>query len=272
MQPADLTNVKFGRLTAKKRIGTRGGHALWRCVCECGNVREITATSLKDAGTKSCGCLQRNSNKARANCPIGRRFGKLVIVAFKARVRSGKQFKTIWTVRCDCGRIKDKSAALITRGLCRSCGCLFLESVTKHGLSKMPEYDAWIAIKQRCYNQKNPGFKDYGQRGVRMFSEWRRSFEAFYSAVGPRPSPKHSIDRFPDNDGNYEPGNVRWATTAQQHRNTRYNVFVTYLGRRLCKADLARKLRIPVSKLVYWMGRGDSMQMIIQKAKTAHRR
>lgn len=73
-------------------------------------------------------------------------------------------------------------------------------------------------MRQRCLNPKAIGYKRYGGRGITVCDQWRDSFEAFLADVGPRPSAAHSIDRI-DNDGNYEPGNVRWATTAQQHAN-----------------------------------------------------
>lgn len=99
-----------------------------------------------------------------------------------------------------------------------------------HGMSNTPEHDAWLRMIQRCENPKNIGFLDYGGRGISVCEEWRRSFTAFYAHVGPRPSPKHSIDRFPNNNGNYEPGNVRWATAKEQSLNRRSNICLTIGG------------------------------------------
>jgi hypothetical protein len=82
-----------------------------------------------------------------------------------------------------------------------------------------PEYTAWREMKRRCYT---PGryFKDYGGRGIRVCPEWVNDFQAFFEHVGRRPSPEHSLDR-KNNEGHYEPGNVRWATKAEQSHNTR---------------------------------------------------
>lgn len=82
------------------------------------------------------------------------------------------------------------------------------------------EYRIWSGLKQRCLNPNSPAYKDYGARGIRVCDEWKDNFLAFFSHVGKRPSRNHSIDR-KNNDGHYEPGNVRWATRAVQAANRR---------------------------------------------------
>lgn len=105
-----------------------------------------------------------------------------------------------------------------------------------HGYSpsgkRTPEYVAWCGIKNRCLNSKYRQFKYYGGRGIKFHKRWHY-FENFIADVGDRPSPAHSIDRYPDNDGDYRPGNVRWATVEQQHLNTRKTRYVRYKGNRL---------------------------------------
>ena len=152
---------------------------------------------------------------------IGNRFGRLVVVYRDGR--SGND--AAWQCRCDCGKTRRVRADHLSSGATTSCGCYrranLLSMVTKHARAGTPEYRAWKGMKTRCTNDREKGWKNYGGRGIRVCDRWLNSFEAFLADVGPRPSPQHSIDRFPDNDGNYEPGNVRWATRKQQSENRR---------------------------------------------------
>lgn len=86
------------------------------------------------------------------------------------------------------------------------------------------EYSIWVLMLWRCNDPTAAPYKYYGARGIKVCDEWQRSFKAFIKDIGPRPDPWLSIDRI-DNDGNYEPGNVRWATRSQQYYNSRL-----YLG------------------------------------------
>jgi hypothetical protein len=90
----------------------------------------------------------------------------------------------------------------------------------QHGLSRTPEYIAWKDMRNRCSNPSVPNYEDYGGCGVRVCRRWAK-FENFLADVGLRPSPYHSIDRYPDPHGNYEPTNVRWATQREQNLNQR---------------------------------------------------
>jgi hypothetical protein len=81
-------------------------------------------------------------------------------------------------------------------------------------------YQCWRNMISRCHCESHPRFKDWGGRGIAVCDRWRNSFHAFLEDMGVRPSTKHSIDRI-DNDGNYEPGNCRWATRSQQQSNQR---------------------------------------------------
>lgn len=106
----------------------------------------------------------------------------------------------------------------------------------KHGLTKggkrPPEYAAWRSMKERCLNPNHKSYHHYGGRGISICGRWldNNGFGNFISDMGLRPSPKHSIDRYPNNDGNYEPSNCRWATTKEQCNNRRSNSIYTHNG------------------------------------------
>ena len=149
----------------------------------------------------------------------GQRFGRLVVISYDGCINK----KAKWKCVCDCGNEKTVDSQSLRVGHTRSCGCIFIEmlqSRRKHGSYGTPEYKAWARAIQRCSNNKNISWANYGGRGISVCEEWRRDFGAFLSCVGKRPSSRHSLDRI-DNDGNYEPGNVRWATHSQQMFNRR---------------------------------------------------
>jgi hypothetical protein len=138
--------------------------------------------------------------------------------------------------------------------------------MTKHGMSYTAEYRCWLAIKSRCLNPKCDSYADYGAIGVRICARWRNSFEKFFADVGRRPSPKHSIDRFPNRNGHYTPKNVRWATVLQQQNNRRNTIFVKIGRKRVSLAEACRFLKL--TRNVVWMriDRGMSPQKAISKS------
>ncbi len=94
---------------------------------------------------------------------------------------------------------------------------------------------------RRCVNPKSTSFDDYGGRGIAVCDRWRHSFENFLADMGERPSPKHSIDRYPDNDGNYEPTNCRWATRKEQSANRRKMARIDQFSTDELLAELKRR-------------------------------
>jgi len=116
-----------------------------------------------------------------------------------------------------------------------------------HGMNMTPEYCAWVSMRRRCQAKRSPKQSSYIARGITVCERWSE-FINFYEDMGPRPSDKHSLDRI-DNNGNYEPGNCRWATAKEQNRNRRGLLWITYNGRTQLLADWSRELGIEPSVL-----------------------
>lgn len=134
----------------------------------------------------------------------------------------------------------------------KSCGCnrgkLSGEARTKHGESQRGKhsklYKTWCGIKTRCYNKNNPSYKDYGGRGIKVYKPWRRSYIWFKKwALANGYKNNLTIDRIKGN-GNYEPGNCRWATYTEQNRNKRTNFLIEYKEETHCIAEWAEILEI----------------------------
>lgn len=120
----------------------------------------------------------------------------------------------------------------------------------RKGVELIPGYNSWVQMKQRCFNTRSRWYPSYGGRGITVCDRWRDDFHAFISDMGPRPTPEHSIDRI-DNDGNYEPGNCRWATQLEQRRNVRPHAYwrITFRGETRDLKGWASHLGLSVSAL-----------------------
>lgn len=150
----------------------------------------------------------------------------------------------------------------------KSCGCFAKEIAskrhTKHGLTHTKEYRTWLGIKTRCYNKKDESYKHWGGRGIRMYSRWLNSFETFLKYVGVAPNKNLSLDRI-NNDGNYEPGNVRWATSKQQSNNKRDSRIIEYKGKRQTIMEWSTETNINYSVIQGRLNRGWSAEDIFNK-------
>jgi len=166
-----------------------------------------------------------NSNSTRKRIPVSERVGEKYNRLTLIRLTENR--KAIF--RCDCGGLTEKYITNVTSEKTKSCGCYNREAARKmgklntHGCSKNPSYGNYHSMMQRCYNPKADGYDSYGAVGITVCDEWKGNPRQFINDMGPRPSKTHSLDRYPNKKGNYEPSNCRWATPTQQARNTRSN-------------------------------------------------
>jgi hypothetical protein len=161
----------------------------------------------------------------------GQTFGRLKVIKQSGIDRKSRQ--ATWQCLCTCGNIVTILGANFRKGRHKSCGCwrpfLIAASRTTHGQShRTREYETWSAMQDRCYNLNHPAYIRYGGRGIKVCARWRgpKGFVAFFMDMGEKPEGKYSsgralysLDRWPDNDGNYTPKNCRWATSEQQGNN-----------------------------------------------------
>lgn len=126
-----------------------------------------------------------------------------------------------------------------------------------------PEYRSWVSMRSRCYSQGDASYANYGGRGITVCERWRDDFGAFQSDMGPRP-PGTSLDRI-DVNGNYEPGNCRWATAREQAANRRDSVIVVVQGKRMCLTDACRAKGVSRQCIEKRMSKGESAQDAIDR-------
>jgi hypothetical protein len=174
---------------------------------------------------------------------IGSSFGRLVVIkkGDTHRFPSGKTASK-WICKCSCGNEISVMWSHLTSGHTQSCGC-FREEARKtisrtHGMAKTPEYNIWCAMRARVGNPNNRHFKHYGGRGIKVCEEWDKSFEKFFSDMGPRPTSRHTIERINTN-GDYEPQNTKWDTYKNQQRNRRNNHIIEVDGVSKCLTEWA---------------------------------
>lgn len=174
----------------------------------------------------------------------GERYTRLIVVREIPSDRKHRQFEC----RCDCGTFVNVRLSDLRSGKIKSCRCLHRSIMTKHGQYKSPEYRAWIDMVGRCCNPNDRSYRNYGGRGIKVCTQWKNSFDSFLAHVGLRPSIDHSIDRI-DNEGNYKPGNVRWASRREQCRNRRSHAYMNHGGEIRLLIDVADEVGISVETM-----------------------
>lgn len=224
----------FGRLTVTAKApdyfdGSGRKRIKYVCQCVCGSTSEVLGENLRAEHTTSCGCQQDDNRRKRAKDATGLSFGRLTVIGEAEKYVSlqGVRLRRVMAV-CDCGNEITTNLGSLKSGITASCGCFALEVLADRSIvhgdaprkKQTKEYKAWANMIARCENPNVDRYPIYGGRGIKVCARWRMSFENFLSDMGRKPSLDHSIDRIEVN-GNYEPGNCRWATPDVQANNKR---------------------------------------------------
>lgn len=171
----------------------------------------------------------------------GKRFGRLLVLGHAGVVPSGSKMFHAWSCKCDCGKETIALGNPLKRNETTSCGCLWKEVVqgnsfaTGHGGSRTRLYRIWRCMKNRCMDSKNKNYSLYGGRGISVCERWM-NFACFREDMGEPTTESHSIDRINGN-GNYEPGNCRWATPKMQGQNKKGTIWITIKGKTKCLTE-----------------------------------
>jgi hypothetical protein len=213
----NIVGKRFGKQVVLKELG--GDYV--EIKCDCGTVKKSRKQYILNGQSKSCGCGRYAPRGDNEPIEVGHRFERLVVAQLLGTSGRKRQVLTV----CDCGNYKVVNEADLRSGTVKSCGCLRRERMENlnrsHGQAGQGKrtalYQAWTAMRERVrHPERWPSYV-----GRTVFSEWENSFEAFRDYVdanlGPRPT-GFSLDRI-DNDRNYEPGNLRWASAKTQANN-----------------------------------------------------
>lgn len=187
----------------------------------------------------------------------GARFGRLTVVG-----RTGRSCEC----RCDCGAVHTAQARHLLSGATRSCGCLGAEN--RHGMRGTPEHNTWLRMNERCKNPRHVHYARYGGRGISVCERWK-SFATFLADMGPRPSGTE-LDRI-DNDGNYEPGNCRWATRKVNGQNRSNTTRLTVDGETATLAEWSARTGLDYTLLKSRVQDGWSDRRVVLTPKMSPR-
>lgn len=194
----------------------------------------------------------------------GRKFGRLTVIR---RSGTAPNRNVIWECVCeaDGNTVHVRSSSLL-RGITKSCGCLSKEKARermkvfarKHGYEGTPTYRSWDSMKRRCTDPNSTSYKRYGAKGVTVCDRWS-DFANFLADMGERPK-GHTLDRYPNRNGNYEPGNCRWATPRQQSWNRGSTVMITFRGKEQPRSVWAKEVGVPDGTVADRLEKGWSVE------------
>jgi len=186
-------------------------------------------------------------NARRIAVPPGTVFGMLTVdQEIEGKKRNGAGWKRRFLLHCSCGGQREASLEKLRNGDVRSCGCTKIPSMLRHGMSSTRTYKVWAHMKERCTNPTCKAYPGWGGRGISFDKAWM-VFENFIADMGEKP-PGKSLDRI-DNNGDYNRKNCRWATPAEQSRNTRRTITVSLDKVEMCIKDAAKRVNISHSAI-----------------------
>lgn len=194
---------------------------------------------------------------------VGRKYNQLTVLEYGGSRQFSKSRESTWKCRCVCGKELVVAQRYLVTGGTKSCGCIVGKHKRTHGATGTTEYRAWDAMRRRCNDAGDTRYPGYGGRGIRVCERWMK-FENFIADMGIRPSADHSLDRYPNNDGNYEPGNCRWATRVQQSNNRRSSRTLTINGQTKTYAQWERQVGLPAGRIFKRLKIGWSPDEVLQ--------
>lgn len=222
----------FNKLTPKMPVGkTPAGKTLWSCECQCGRFVQVATGDLMSGNRTSCG-------QCKGLVKIGIEFKRLVVIEDTGEKNDSHK---IWLCHCLCGNYTKVSSSNLVSGAVRSCGCIRVEKSTKHGLTGTQIYETVKGVKARCTNPHHSAYANYGGRGIAIWPDWINDLGSFAQwCLDNGWHPGLTIER-QDNDGNYEPNNIKFVTQERQNNNRRSNHNVSVFGETLSLMDAVKK-------------------------------
>ena len=182
--------------------------------------------------------------------------------------------KSLWKIRCDCGKEFVMQASEFLKGRQKSCGCmrqkLIGDAQATHRLSAHPMYHVWRSMKARCLLPTSQTWENYGGRGIMVCDRWLESFENFWEDMSPGYQPGLSLDRI-DVDGNYCPENCRWVSDKIQARNRRDNRLMKTPQGVMTVAEASERFGIGVTTLIYRLDHNTPEDMLFSKPDVTNR-